>query len=407
MTRLVSVWIPSYNHAPYLAHAIESVLGQTLEDVELTIVDDGSADGSLEIAQRYAAAHSDRVTVLTHPGHENLGLVATGNLARSRSSGRYLLGLGSDDVLYPDALEREVAFLEGHPRVGLVYGYAHLIDALGRRLPFARTFGIDVTRGVPTVERLVQGNTIPAMTVMFRRECLQQVGEEDDGLVYADWEFHTRAAAHWEVGFIPRALAMYRSHGANTGLNASREANVARALDVTAAMRTNALSVGGGLAEPRVRATLELQMGFLRFASGDMAGAAADVRAAFQRDPSLAFDGVWLGDWLWSRLLDELLPGGGPEFVPWFERTVLLSLEGRAARTLRREAAAARGAARAINLARAGRPTRAQRAALGALVRSPRRVADRRLAAVLLESAAGGVPAKGLRIAKRRLLPRR
>ena len=406
MTPLVSVSICSFNHVPYLPAAIESALGQTLDAMELIVVDDGSSDGSLVVAEQYAAADS-RVRVVTHPGHANLGLAATGNLARSLARGRYLIGLPSDDVLYPDALEREVDLLERRPELGYVYGYAHLIDDSGERLRFARTFGIDLTPDDRTVELLVQGNTIPAMTVMFRRECIEQAGEEDPNLVYSDWELYARAAAHWQVGFIPRALAMHRLHGGNVSLGAGRTTNLERAVEVTASLRERAPVVGGRLSAPRVRGTLELQMGFLRFASGDPEAAASYLRAAFDRDPSLASDGRWLGDWLWSRLLDDLLASDGPDFVSWVAGNVAPHLDPGASRRFRRESVASEHLGRAVQLARRGRTGAAHRAALSAIARSPRHALDKRLPSVLLDSMAGRSPAKGYRIARSRLLSHR
>jgi GT2 family glycosyltransferase len=394
---LASVGIPSYNHARWLPAAIESVLGQTLEDVELVIADDGSDDGSLEIARRYEAEHPDRVTVLTHPGHENRGIGATATLYRRRFRGRYTLGLASDDVLYPDALERGVEFLKRHPEVGYVYGYAVLIDEAGRRVPSARTVGTDVNRSGHAVERIVQGNVIPGMTLLIRRECLAQAGDEHPTLVYSDWEFFARAAAHWEVGFIPVPLAGYRVHTTNTSINVSRETNLERALAVTRVLREEAAAVGGRLAEPRVLAMLELQMGFLLFADGDEQAARGHLLAAFDYDATLAGDARRVGDWLWARLLDQLLPDDGRDFVSWVSTALLHHLDPRAARAFRRDAAAARHESRAIGFAHARRPVRAHGAALAAAARRPRRVADRQFASILLESVGRGRPGAWLR----------
>jgi glycosyl transferase family 2 len=406
---LVSVIIPSYNHAPYVADAIDSVLAQTVEDLELVIADDGSTDSSLEIARRYEEA-DPRVTVVTHEDHANRGLGPTITLAFSGTTGKYLLGLPSDDMLYPDTLEREVAFLDAHPEVGYVYGYAHLIDAKGRMIqiqtprgPEPRLFGRDLTGGGRIVERLVQGNSIAAMTAMFRRECLDQAGEEHPTLVYGDWERQTRAAAHWEVAFIPRALAACRVHGKNTSIGVPREIQLARQLEVTRVLRDRAGSLGGRLGEPRVRAALELQMGFLRFAGGELAGA-ADLRAAFARDPALAGDARWLADWLWSRPLDELLPSDAPDLVEWFSDTIRPLLEPQAARSMRRDVAAARAEARAIRLARAGRPIGASVAGLTAIAHRPSRRHDHRLLGVILDSIVATPTGRLLRRAKRRVV---
>jgi hypothetical protein len=408
MTPLVSVVMLSYNHAPYLPAAIESVLGQTFEDLEIVLAEDGSTDGSLDIARRYAEADS-RVRVVTHPGHENRGIGATVNLARATTRGRFLLGLPSDDVLYPDTLALEMAFLDAHPRVGYVYGYAHVIDGEGRLLelpghrgPEPRVFGADLTAGGRIVERLVQGNAIPAMTALWRRQCIDDAGEEHPTLLYGDWEMQARAAAHWEVGFIPRPLALYRVHGKNTSLDVPRPEAVARQLDVTAVLRERAPSVGGRLGEPRVRAALELQMGYLMFAAGQP-GADAHLRAAFDRDPALAGDETWLADWLWARPLDELLPDG-PRFVDWFAGIVLPLLRPRTARRMGRQVRAARAAARAIGHAQAPRPVAAAFAALPLIANAPARLRDATLRGALLDSIARTSAGNALRIAKRRLL---
>src|SRR5437016_14015646 len=89
---LVSVCMPSFNHAPFLPTAIESVLKQTYPHVELIIVDDGSTDKSLEIAQGYAARYPGRVSVDTHEGNAHRGGVATAHLVFERVGGGYWSG---------------------------------------------------------------------------------------------------------------------------------------------------------------------------------------------------------------------------------------------------------------------------------------------------------------------------
>lgn len=407
MTPFVTVWIPSFNHGDYLAPAIESVLGQTFGDLELVIVDDGSADDSLAIAGRYADSDQGRVTLLTHPEHANRGVSASANLAISRARGRLLLGLASDDVLYPDAIERLVEYLRQRPAVGCVYGYAHMIDAGGRRIAGRRTAGIDLTGNGGTLERLLQGNTIPSMTALFRRECLERAGPFDEEIVYSDWELFIRVAAHCELGFLPRALAKYRHHGANVSMRGSRRLNVERGIAVMTAVHAKGASVGGRLKEPRVQATIELQLAFLRFATGEGGSAEGHLRAAFERDAALTGDARWIADWLWSRLLQDLLPDGGPDFVAWFGRAVAPLVSDAAWRTLRREVAAARHLARALAAIRTGRAAPAYGGALAAVLRAPRHLADRRLGAHLLDAFPGGVPARAVRAAKRRLLPHR
>src|SRR2546423_1388004 len=136
-----SVIIPSYNHAQYLPTAIESVLGQTYRDFEVVIVDDGSTDGSLEVARSYAERHPSKVRVFTHPGHANCGISETVNYAFSLSRGEFLSGLPSDDMLYPDKLGRQVAYLDERPEAGWVYSYADYVDDASRPLTHLGLFG--------------------------------------------------------------------------------------------------------------------------------------------------------------------------------------------------------------------------------------------------------------------------
>jgi glycosyltransferase involved in cell wall biosynthesis len=119
---LVSVVIPVYNTARFLAETVESVLAQTYTIWELILVDDGSTDGSAAIALEYAARYPGRVHYLEHPGHSNMGMCTSRNLGIQRSQGEYVALLDSDDVWLPHKLREQVALMEAHPEAGLVFG---------------------------------------------------------------------------------------------------------------------------------------------------------------------------------------------------------------------------------------------------------------------------------------------
>lgn len=105
----VSVIIPAYNTEKYLAKAIESVLQQTLNDLEVIVVDDGSTDGTAAVAKSFT---DTRVKVLVN--HENLGAAAARNRAISEAIGKWIALLDSDDWYAPERLEKllEIAYLE-------------------------------------------------------------------------------------------------------------------------------------------------------------------------------------------------------------------------------------------------------------------------------------------------------
>jgi len=166
----VSVIIPTYNRATMVCEAIESVLCQTFEDLEIIVVDDGSTDGTGEVlrdryderVRYYYQANSGRSAA------RNRGIVASG--------GRYLLFLDSDDMLLPRALEHEVGYLDAHPGVDVVYTDGFFCDEAGRH----------VTRIAPArpahcpdniLEDLVISNVILAChSAIVRRAALDTIG---------------------------------------------------------------------------------------------------------------------------------------------------------------------------------------------------------------------------------------
>jgi glycosyltransferase involved in cell wall biosynthesis len=125
---MISLVITVYNRANYLPKAIESVLAQTYTDFELIIWDDGSKDGSLEIARSYASK-DDRLTVVEAP---HLGRGEALHKALERAQGEYLGWVDSDDFLERNALAETVAVLDANPDVGMVYTDYSIIDKLGK-----------------------------------------------------------------------------------------------------------------------------------------------------------------------------------------------------------------------------------------------------------------------------------
>ena len=291
----VSVCIPSYNHAKFLPATLDSILGQTFQDFEIVAVDDGSSDGSLDILHDYARQYSGNIHVFTHPGRRNLGIAATANLAFIKSSGTYWCGHTSDDVSYPNRLERQVSFLENHHTVGWVYSVAEMIDANGARLD--QEFGVDLSSCPDIMERLIWRNCIVAPSTMVRRECRLRVHPEDESLVYSDWDLFVRLAASYSAAFVPPPIVQYRVHGSNTSLGVPLAEQARRILAVMVALRHKADSDGGRLSCPRTKSILEFQQASLFAQVGDFESARRKVRGMLESDPSLR-DLKDLAQWL-------------------------------------------------------------------------------------------------------------
>jgi glycosyltransferase involved in cell wall biosynthesis len=109
------------NAERFLEEAIASVLAQTFTDWELLLVDDGSSDGSSEIAHRYARK-DERICYVEHAGHENRGAAASRNAGVQQSRGEFVAFLDSDDVWFPQKLARQISIFDAHPELALVFG---------------------------------------------------------------------------------------------------------------------------------------------------------------------------------------------------------------------------------------------------------------------------------------------
>jgi len=112
----VSVLIPTYNHEAFIGDAITSALAQTYTDTQIVVADDGSLDGTPDIIRRLASGDSRIVPVLADT---NGGISVNVNRALERCSGEYIALLGGDDLMLPEKLERQVAFLKDHPECGI------------------------------------------------------------------------------------------------------------------------------------------------------------------------------------------------------------------------------------------------------------------------------------------------
>jgi glycosyltransferase involved in cell wall biosynthesis len=131
MSARISVIIPVYNAAPYIAEGIESVLSQSLLPDEVIVVDDGSTDDSAEVAKRFP------VTLLQQ---ENRGVSDARNLGVQHATGDYLAFLDADDIWLPTKLEDQLQALNEHPEAGFALGYMrHFFEGNGPAEWFKRT----------------------------------------------------------------------------------------------------------------------------------------------------------------------------------------------------------------------------------------------------------------------------
>lgn len=221
---LVSVIIPAYNGAAFIAQTLRSVLAQTYSNLEVLVVDDGSTDETAEIVTTFGQV-DPRVRLLHQA---NAGVAAARNLAIAQSQGEFIAPIDADDLWYPENLERQVhCMVEGGDAVGLVYSWSIDIDETATPLGSFRASEIQGNVYPTLVCHNFLGN---ASASMIRRSCLEEVGGYDPTLRdrkaqgCEDWDLYLRIAERWEFRVVPAFLIGYRKLSASMSCDYSQMA---------------------------------------------------------------------------------------------------------------------------------------------------------------------------------------
>ncbi len=303
MNPKVSVIIPAFNCARYIADAIDSVLAQTYQDLEIIVVDDGSTDGTGEVVRRYG----DRVRYIRQ---KNRGPSGAKNTGIQAARGEYISTLDGDDLWMPDRLEKLVPLLDQQPELGFAYGDCYRIDETPDHVWQQTAFQIHggARRGW-VLERLVMVNFVPSQSVIIRRSALDAVGLFDETYrIGEDWDLWLRLAARYPVDFIPDVVAMRRQHTQNITNNS----------DVT--MMSNAVSILRNLKQREPEAVARIRQAYHRalaqahFLSGvacvndgDRRRGRAEIARSMRYAPThLKAYAWWLLSWFGSPVLNHL-----------------------------------------------------------------------------------------------------
>ena len=221
----VSVVVPSYNNAPYLAETMESILAQTFDDFELVVADHSSTDGTLDVAQRYAS--DPRVRILTT--ETGGGAKRNWDRVSQEARGELIKLVCGDDTIAPTSLAQQVAAFDAHPSAVLVASQRTLTDAAGKTLIAARGLGgLDgvVPGRVAARTAVLAGSNIfgePAC-VMMRRDALEKIGWWDNSHPYLiDQASFIEVSLQGDVVAIPTSLASFRINAGQWSVRLARE----------------------------------------------------------------------------------------------------------------------------------------------------------------------------------------
>ena len=220
----VSVVLIFLDAEEFIREAIQSVADQTVANWELLLVDDGSTDGSTEMARRYSTEDPARIRLLQHPGGVNRGMSASRNLGLREARGEFVTFLDADDVYLPEKLERQSELLDAHPDAAMVYGPTlHWHSWTGRAedaaLDYTRKLGVapGSLTGPPDLVRLYltrMGWPPGTCGVMVRREAAERVGgfEERFTAIFEDQAFFYKLCLEFPVYVQGESLDRYRQH---------------------------------------------------------------------------------------------------------------------------------------------------------------------------------------------------
>lgn len=197
-TPQITVIMPVYNGSKYLKFAIESIFNQTYKDFELIIINDGSTDDSEKIIMSY---HDNR---LRYYSQSNIGLTLTLNKLIEYARGKYLARMDQDDWSHPRRLERQVNFLDSHPKVFLLGSWIQVIDIEGK-IRYNHKYPVT---NQAIKEGMLYSNCFAHGSVMIRKSPEIFYRKEFDDA--EDMDLWARICQRYEVGNLPEYLYKWR-----------------------------------------------------------------------------------------------------------------------------------------------------------------------------------------------------
>jgi glycosyltransferase involved in cell wall biosynthesis len=221
---VVSVIMPFLDVAPFLGEAIESVRAQTYPRWELLLCDDGSTDGSSDIARRYASLDPQRIRHLTHADRGTHGASAARNLGIAAAGGDVIALLDGDDVWFPTKLEEQLAILAERPEADALYGVTELWYSW-TGAPEDATRDSRPPGGIPSNTLLPPRALLAGMlrrellvpctcSIVVRADAVRRSGGfvDDFRHIYTDVAFYSRLSLVASVLYVERCWDRYRRH---------------------------------------------------------------------------------------------------------------------------------------------------------------------------------------------------
>lgn len=206
---LVTVLCVCYNHAPFIKHAIDSVLNQSYKPIQLIVLDDASSDDSVKVIELLLTKHPD---VLFVRNEHNIGHTKTFNRGLEEAKGEFIIDLAGDDILLPNRVEVGIRdFGMGSSCCGVHYSDAEWIDSGGNSLGLhSEKFTPRLVQDEDIYKDVIERYFICSPTMMFRKEVIDELRGYDENLTYEDFDFWVRSSRTWNYWYSSEVLVMKR-----------------------------------------------------------------------------------------------------------------------------------------------------------------------------------------------------
>ena len=206
----VSVVVPSYNHAQFVAMTLRSIMKQSFAPAELVVIDDGSTDGSPDVIEQTLKQCPFPCELIVR---SNRGLCTTLNEGLARTKGDYFAYLGSDDVWLPNFLKERVRLLQSRIDAVLAYGHAYFFDEHSRIVDCTADWASYDDGDVRAM--LLSAIAPMSPTVLYRRAVLEKEAWNERAKL-EDYDLYLRLSTIGEFAFDPQVLSAWRLHAKNT-----------------------------------------------------------------------------------------------------------------------------------------------------------------------------------------------
>lgn len=215
---LVSVIVPTYNRADFIAATLDSIRNQSYSNFEVLIIDDGSTDDTERIVDRFIKTDSR----FKYYKQKNSERAIARKEGLKKAQGEYICFLDSDDLWYSHKLERQINLFEQDPELVCVYSAVNRIDHKGQSLKKAPRQHEGYSGNI--YHKLLERNFIASPSPLIRKHYLDKIGDQKTELIpYEDWDFWLRLSKLGKFYFIQEALADYRIHLGQSTYNVNAE----------------------------------------------------------------------------------------------------------------------------------------------------------------------------------------